>query len=72
MGEKSWSLLSAVTGMVFLAGFAGVASGQGNPVTIVGFTVAVVLAWAWMTAVSLKAYRLHGDACAPDEALIPS
>ena len=41
-------------------------------VAVVGINVAVVLAWAWMTAVSLKTYRLHGDACAPDDALTPS
>jgi len=68
MGETGWARFSVVIGVVFLAAFVGIAAGSGNAVTIVAFTVAIILAWAWLTAVSLKTYRLHGDACAPDEA----
>lgn len=66
--EAGWARFSITTGLVSLAAFAGIASGGGNPVTIIAFTVAIVLAWAWITAVSLKTYRLHGNACAPDAA----
>ena len=32
-------------------------SGSGNATTILVFTAAVVLVWAWLTAVSIKLYR---------------
>lgn len=67
-GKRNWAVFSAVTGIVFFAAFSGIASGQGNPLTISAFTVAVVLAWAWLFAVSLNTYQLLGDACEPDSA----
>jgi hypothetical protein len=72
MGEMGWALFSAMTGVVFLVAFAGIASGGGSAMTIVAFTVAIVLAWAWITMVSLKTYRLHGNACPPQEASTPA
>jgi hypothetical protein len=68
MGQKGLARFSVATALFFLAAFVGIASGQGSPVTIVTFTIAVVVAWTWLTAVSLNTYRLHGDACAPAEA----
>jgi hypothetical protein len=32
-------------------------SGSGGPTTLLVFTAAVVLVWAWLTAVSIKLYR---------------
>jgi hypothetical protein len=54
--QSSWVVYSIVTGLVFLAGFAGVASGSGNSWSVIGFWIAVVLAWSWITAISLR-YR---------------
>lgn len=55
--QRGWQLFSVITGVVFFAGFFGVASGSGNPLTILGFWIAVVLAWAWVSALSAKLMR---------------
>lgn len=52
--QRGWAVFSVVTGIVFLLGFFGVAAGSGNPLTVLGFWIAVVLAWAWITAVSAR------------------
>jgi hypothetical protein len=41
-------LYSVATGVLFLAGFVGIASGSGNGWTILGFWIALILAWAWI------------------------
>jgi len=51
-----WSAYSVVTGVVFFAGFIGVASGSGNSWSVIGFWIAVVLVWSWITAMALR-YR---------------
>lgn len=51
-GRRTWAIYSRVTGVVFLAGFVGIASGQGNPATIIAFVVAVLVMWGWVSAVS--------------------
>jgi hypothetical protein len=68
LGQKVLVMFSAVTGVAFLAAFAGIASGQGSPTSIIAFSGAVILSWCWICAVSITTYRLHGDACATDEA----
>ena len=57
-GQRGWAVFSIVTGVVFLIGFAGIASGSGNGWTIPGFWIGVVLAWAWVSALSA---RLRGE-----------
>jgi hypothetical protein len=56
-GENRWAWFSRVTGVVFAAGFAGVATGSSSAPIILGFWVAVALAFAWLAAVSLRLYR---------------
>ncbi len=56
-GARGWAIYSRMTGLVFLAGFAGIASGShGAPVTL-AFAASVVLAWTWITALSVCCYR---------------
>jgi hypothetical membrane protein len=47
---------SRITGMVFLAGFVGIASGSQGPTTL-AFVAAVLIVWAWVTTVSVHFYR---------------
>lgn len=56
--RTGWSAYSLVTGIVFLAGFVGVASGSGNSWSVIGFWIAVVLAWSWITVLSLHYRRM--------------
>ncbi len=60
--QRGWAVYSRVTGVVFAAAFVGIASGsqQGgiiSTVVILAFTAAVVLGWAWLSAVQLQLTR---------------
>ncbi len=59
-GEAGWAWLSRFTGALFAATFVFMASGVGGAVAILLFTAAVVMAWAWLTAVSVKLYKTVG------------
>lgn len=56
-GARGWAIYSRITGVVFLAGFAGIASGSHGALTTLPFTAAVVLAWSWISALSVRLYR---------------
>jgi Protein of unknown function (DUF998) len=56
-GQGSWAWFSRITGVVFAGSFVALSSGSGGATTILVFTAAVVLVWAWLTAVSIKLYR---------------
>ncbi len=56
-GVRSWAIYSRITGLVFLAGFAGIASGSHGTLTTLPFAAAVVVAWSWITALSVRLYR---------------
>lgn len=63
-GARGWAIYSRITGVVFLAAFAGIASGSHGALTTMPFAAAVVLAWSWITALSVLLYRrmAHGAA----------
>jgi hypothetical protein len=52
--QPGWAAYSVATGVVFFAGFFGIAAGSGNGWTILGFWIAVVLAWTWLTAMAVR------------------
>jgi Protein of unknown function (DUF998) len=58
-GQRGWATYSRLSGVVFLAGFAGVASGSGSRAVVLGFWAAVVIAWAWITAVAARLLTGH-------------
>jgi len=59
-GQRGRAAASVITGVAFLAGFAGIASGSPTPTVVLGFTAAVLLAWAWLSSTSAHLYRrLH-------------
>lgn len=57
--QTGWSRFSAITGVVFFAAFFGIAAGAGNPWTILGFWIGVVLAWAWLSALAVRLLNAH-------------
>ena len=61
-GERGWAWFSRVAGAFFAATFLFMASGAGGAAAILLFTAAVVLVWAWLTAVSVKLYKAVGMA----------
>jgi hypothetical protein len=56
-GDRTWAACSAVVGVYYLVALAGIASGAGNPVINIAFTVAVALGWVWLTALVIRALR---------------
>ncbi len=55
--RRSLMVYSLLTGIVFLLGFAGVASGSTSAAVVLGFWVGVVVAFSWIAAVSVHLYR---------------
>ena len=66
VGQRGWAWYSRLTGGVFAGSFLAVASGAGGPVAILVFTAAVVLAWGWLTAISVRLYRGVESSCGAD------
>ncbi|GAA1742309.1 DUF998 domain-containing protein [Luedemannella helvata] len=58
-GSPGLAWFSRATGIVFLAAFAGIASGSHGPTTL-AFLAAVVLAWTWLAVVCTVHYRTEG------------
>jgi hypothetical protein len=52
---------SRISGLLFLAGFAGIASGNSAPWLTLGFVAAVLVIWTWLALVSLRLYRSLPD-----------
>jgi len=67
-GARGWAIYSRITGVVFLVAFAGIASGSHGALTTLPFTAAVVLAWSWITALSVRNYRRTASGTAEAEA----
>ncbi|MFI5282043.1 MAG: DUF998 domain-containing protein [Candidatus Dormibacterales bacterium] len=55
--KQGWARFSMVTGVLFLAAFAGLASGSSSPVVVIAFWAALLLAWAWLGSVAVHLYR---------------
>jgi hypothetical membrane protein len=59
-GATGWSRFSLVTGIVYLLGLVGLGAGSGTTAVNLGFTVAVILGWTWITMLMLRA-RAEGS-----------
>src|SRR6478735_1001363 len=55
--RRGWTAFCRLTGAVFLAGFAMVASSGGNQPANLAFVAAIILVWTWMTCVAVDRYR---------------
>lgn len=55
-GRRDLAWFSRITGIVFLAGFVGIASGSHGPTTVT-FVAAILIVWSWLSTVSLHLYR---------------
>jgi hypothetical protein len=56
-GRSGLAWFSRITGVLFLLAFAGLASGSASPVVVLGFWVALLLAWIWLAVTSVDLYR---------------
>ena len=55
--QRAWMWFSLATGIAFLGAFAGLASGSDSPMIIGAFWAALILAWSWIGALSVRLYR---------------
>ena len=55
--RRGWAVWSRATGLVVLAGFAGVASGSTSSLAVLGLWTGVVAGWAWLAAVCVHLDR---------------
>jgi hypothetical protein len=53
-GERGWAAYSLATGVIFLAGFAGIASGNQVAWVNLVFGAAVVVAWTWISVLCAR------------------
>jgi hypothetical protein len=60
-GRRGWAAFSRVAGAVFLVGFAGLSASAGAAWSVVGFIVALVVVFAWISAVAVHWYRRAGE-----------
>jgi hypothetical protein len=63
--RRGWTGFSLTTGVLFLAAFAGLASGSGSPLVVIAFWAALLVAWLWLGALSVHLYRLVPSTTAP-------
>ncbi|MEU7871744.1 DUF998 domain-containing protein [Dactylosporangium sp. NPDC049140] len=63
-GRSGWAVYSRVTGIFFLAAFVGIASGAGNALINITFTVAIAAGWLWLSATTLRLRREITEASA--------
>lgn len=59
-GRRGWARFSVATGTIFLAAFAGVASGSSSPIVVGAFWAGLIVAWAWIGLLSRHLYSLVG------------
>jgi hypothetical protein len=57
LGRRGMAVYSRVTGVVFGAAFAGVATGSGSSAIVLPFYAAVLAAFTWLAIVSVHLYR---------------
>jgi hypothetical protein len=55
--DRRSAVASAAVGVVFTAGFAGIATGTASEAINLAFTAAVVISSAWLTAIAVDLYR---------------
>jgi hypothetical protein len=47
--ERGWAIYTALTGTAFLGAFIGIASGSTSATVVIGFSIAVILAFTWLS-----------------------
>lgn len=60
-GRRTWAWSSRLTGVLFLAGFAGLAFGSDSAAVVLGFWAVLLLAWGWLAALAVRLYRRVGE-----------
>jgi Protein of unknown function (DUF998) len=59
--HRGLAVYSRITGLAFLAAFAGVTTGSGSSAIVLPFYGGVLLAWTWIAVTSVHLYRRASD-----------
>jgi hypothetical protein len=59
--RRGLAIYSRVTGLAFLAAFAGVTTGSSSSAVVVPFYSGVLIAWIWLAVTSVHLYRRASD-----------
>ena len=59
--RRGLAIYSRVTGLAFLAAFAGVTTGSSSSAVVVPFYAGVLIAWIWLAVTSVHLYRRAAD-----------
>lgn len=65
MGQRRWAASSRMTGIVFFASFLAVASGSSSALVVIGFWMALLVAWAWIASLAVYLYRRSASPARP-------
>jgi hypothetical protein len=58
LGQRGWASFSLITGVLFFAAFASLATGgAASSAAVLAFTAAVILSWLWLALISVHLYR---------------
>jgi hypothetical membrane protein len=60
-GRRGWAAFSRVAGVMLLVGFAGLSASAGASWSVMSFIVALVVVFAWISAVAVHYYRRAGE-----------
>jgi hypothetical protein len=60
-GQHPWAWYCRITGIVFLAGIAGISAGSGHPAAVLGLWIAVIAGWAWLSIVSAHLFATMAE-----------
>jgi len=56
-GHRGLAVYSRVSGLAFLAAFAGVTTGSSSSAVVLPFYAGVLIAWTWLAVTSVRLYR---------------
>ena len=56
-GRRAMAIYSSITGVAFLAGFAGITTGSSSSAVVLPFYAAVLAAFSWVAVVAVNLYR---------------
>ena len=59
LSQRAWAAYSVVTGVIFFAAFAGIATGSTQTSIVIGFWIGVVLVFTWISIMAARLMAGH-------------
>jgi hypothetical protein len=52
--SREWAAYSVASGVFFFAAFIGIATGSGQPASVIGFLIGIIVGWAWISVIATQ------------------